>query len=71
MESRWEAAAVHVEPSVMLCDGPEGCDGGGFEGLGGRKGGRGLCQIMADCIAVWQKTAQQCKNQKQKMKKLN
>ena len=37
----------------------------------GEKEEEDVCQIMADCIVVWQKTAQQCKNQKQKIKKLN
>ena len=34
----------------------------------GEKEEEDVCQIMADCIVVWQKTAQQCKNQKQKIK---
>ena len=60
IDSYWEPAVEHREPSLVLCDGLHGWDG--VEGMGGKyMGGGRRCMLIAYHIVIQQKLIHHCK----------
>ena len=60
IDSYWEPAVEHREPSLVLCDGLHGWDG--VEGMGGKyMGGGRRYMLIAYHIVIQQKLIHHCK----------